>query len=142
MQNSTAAPVTPRPPRGLPSGEHDRRGARRPACAPRGRYVRLAVEDDRALLQRLRAGDEDAFQTLVTRHDAALRRVPDYREDALPDAERARMESHLADCEGRTVYLEDMRRLIGSLHAAPEPPPDPATREALLRAFRDLRPPG
>ncbi|HSD76359.1 MAG TPA: sigma-70 family RNA polymerase sigma factor [Solirubrobacteraceae bacterium] len=33
------------------------------------------MEDDRALLQRLRAGDEDAFQTLVTRHDAALRRV-------------------------------------------------------------------
>jgi hypothetical protein len=32
-----------------------------------------------------------------------------------------------------------MRRLVGSLHEQPEPPPDPATREALLRAFRDLR---
>jgi RNA polymerase sigma-70 factor (ECF subfamily) len=33
------------------------------------------VEDERALLQRLRAGDEGAFDALVTRHDAALRRV-------------------------------------------------------------------
>ena len=34
-----------------------------------------AVEDDHALLERLRAGDEDAFATLVARHDGALRRV-------------------------------------------------------------------
>jgi RNA polymerase sigma-70 factor (ECF subfamily) len=33
------------------------------------------VEDERALLQRLRAGDEAAFEALVARHDAALRRV-------------------------------------------------------------------
>jgi hypothetical protein len=32
-----------------------------------------------------------------------------------------------------------MRRLVGSLHEAPEPPVDPQTREALLQAFRDLR---
>jgi hypothetical protein len=40
-----------------------------------------------------------------------------------------------------TDYLEDMRRLVGSLHRTPEPPPDPATHDALLRAFRDLRGP-
>jgi RNA polymerase sigma-70 factor, ECF subfamily len=40
-----------------------------------GCRVEPAVEDDRALLQRLRAGDEQAFETLVTRHDGALRRV-------------------------------------------------------------------
>jgi RNA polymerase sigma-70 factor, ECF subfamily len=33
------------------------------------------VEDDRALLARLRAGDEEAFAALVARHDGALRRV-------------------------------------------------------------------
>jgi RNA polymerase sigma-70 factor (ECF subfamily) len=33
------------------------------------------VEDDRALLERLRAGDEHAFELLVARHDGALRRV-------------------------------------------------------------------
>jgi RNA polymerase sigma-70 factor (ECF subfamily) len=33
------------------------------------------VEDEQALLARLRAGDEEAFAALVARHDAALRRV-------------------------------------------------------------------
>jgi RNA polymerase sigma-70 factor (ECF subfamily) len=33
------------------------------------------VVDDHDLLERLRAGDEDAFRTLVDRHDAALHRV-------------------------------------------------------------------
>jgi RNA polymerase sigma-70 factor, ECF subfamily len=33
------------------------------------------VDDDRVLLERLRAGDEAAFRTLVDRHDRALRRV-------------------------------------------------------------------
>jgi RNA polymerase sigma-70 factor, ECF subfamily len=33
------------------------------------------VDDDHALLERLRAGDEDAFKALVERHDGALRRV-------------------------------------------------------------------
>jgi anti-sigma factor RsiW len=65
--------------------------------------------------------------------------VTDYLEGALPDDQRARFEAHLAECDGCTGYLEDMRRLIGSLHTAPRPQPDPATREALLRAFRELR---
>ena len=68
--------------------------------------------------------------------------VTAYLEGALPDHERARFEAHLAECDGCTGYLEDMRRLIGSLHDVPEPPSDPATREALLRAFRELRGPG
>ncbi len=33
------------------------------------------MDDDHGLLERLRAGDEDAFRTLVDRHDRALRRV-------------------------------------------------------------------
>ena len=33
------------------------------------------MDDDRALLERLRAGDERAFEELVDTHDAALRRV-------------------------------------------------------------------
>jgi anti-sigma factor RsiW len=79
------------------------------------------------------------------RHDPLVCRefvelVTDYLEGALPDDERRRFQAHLAECDGCTGYLEDMRRLIGSLHEVPEPP-DPATREALLRAFRDLREP-
>ncbi len=65
--------------------------------------------------------------------------VTDYLEGALPEAERIRFEAHLAECEGCSGYLEDMRRLVGSLHDVAEPPPDPETREALLRAYRDLR---
>jgi anti-sigma factor RsiW len=65
--------------------------------------------------------------------------VTDYLEGTLPDSQRIRMDAHLAECDGCTGYLEDMRRLVGSLHVTPEPPPDPATRDALLRAFRDLR---
>jgi anti-sigma factor RsiW len=78
------------------------------------------------------------------RHDPLVCRefvelVTGYLEGTLPDEERARMEAHLAECDGCSGYLEDMRRLVGTLHATPEPPPDPETREALLRAFRDLR---
>ena len=65
-----------------------------------------------------------------------------YSLDALESVENARFEAHLAECEGCTGYLEDMRRLIGTLDRVPEPAPDPATREALLRAFLDLRGPG
>jgi anti-sigma factor RsiW len=67
--------------------------------------------------------------------------VTDYLEGALPEEERIRFEAHTTECDGCSGYLEDMRRLVGSLHELPEPPPDAATREALLRAFRDLRDP-
>ena len=39
-----------------------------------------------------------------------------------------------------TGYLEDRRRRVATLGDVREPPPDPATREALARAFRELRP--
>jgi anti-sigma factor RsiW len=78
------------------------------------------------------------------RHDPLVCRefvelVTEYLEGTLPEPERARFEAHLAECDGCEGYLEDMRRLVGSLHEVAEPPPDPETREALLRAFRDLR---
>jgi predicted anti-sigma-YlaC factor YlaD len=66
--------------------------------------------------------------------------VTQYVEGVMPEEERVRFEAHLAECEGCSGYLEDMRRLVGSLHEVAEPPPDPGTREALVRAFRDLRP--
>jgi anti-sigma factor RsiW len=65
--------------------------------------------------------------------------VTDYLDGALPDEQRVRFEAHLAECDGCAGYLEDMSRLVGSLHQTPEPPPDAETRDALLRAFRDLR---
>jgi anti-sigma factor RsiW len=83
--------------------------------------------------RRRRHGDDP----LVCREFVEL--VTDYLEGALPDDQRVRFEAHLAECDGCTGYLEDMRRLVGSMHQTPEPPPDAATQEALLRAFRDLR---
>ena len=68
--------------------------------------------------------------------------VSDYLEGTLPDNERARFEAHLAECDGCTVYLEDMRWLVHTLRDTPEPPQDAATHDTLLRAFRDLRGPG
>lgn len=65
--------------------------------------------------------------------------VTDYLEGALPVEERRRFEEHLAECHGCAGYLEDARRLVATLQATPEPPTDPATREVLLHAFRDLR---
>ena len=82
-------------------------------------------------------GRRRAHDPLVCKEFVEL--VTDYLEGTLPEEERVRFEAHLAECDGCSAYLEDMRRLIGSLHEAPEPPPDPATREALLRAFRELR---
>ena len=66
--------------------------------------------------------------------------VTDYLEGGLPARDRARFEAHLAECDGCAGYLEDMRRMVDSMSQLPDPPMDPATRDALLRAFRELRP--
>ena len=64
--------------------------------------------------------------------------VTDYLEDRLPAGERARFEAHLAECDGCAGYLEDMRGMIATMGVVTEPA-DPETREALMRAVRDLR---
>jgi anti-sigma factor RsiW len=65
--------------------------------------------------------------------------VTEYLEGTLPGTERARFEAHLAECDGCSGYLEDMRRMVRTLGDTPEREPDAETRAALLRAFRDLR---
>ena len=64
--------------------------------------------------------------------------VTDYLEDRLPPAERARFEAHQAECDGCTGYLDDMRRMLATMGTVTMPA-DPHTREAMLRALRDLR---
>jgi anti-sigma factor RsiW len=85
-------------------------------------------------LWRRRTHDHDP---LVCREFVEL--VTDYLEGKLSATEHARFESHLAECDGCDGYLEDIRRITDTLHALPETPPDAATRETLVRAFRDLR---
>lgn len=65
--------------------------------------------------------------------------VTDYLDGALPPAERARFDAHIAGCDGCRAYLEQIRltiRLSGTL--LPEQL-DPAAEEALLEAFRDWK---
>ena len=65
--------------------------------------------------------------------------VTDYLEGALPAAEQARFEEHLADCQTCEIYLEQIRetiRLTGTLT------PDELSSEAeevFLHAFRDWK---
>ena len=64
--------------------------------------------------------------------------VTDYLEDRLPARERARFEAHLAECDGCEGYLQDMRRMIATTGTIAAPA-DPHTREALMRAVREMR---
>jgi anti-sigma factor RsiW len=66
--------------------------------------------------------------------------ITDYLEGALPDAERRRLESHLATCPGCTEYLEQMRAVAGSLGGLREADVPPALRESLIATFRRRRP--
>jgi anti-sigma factor (TIGR02949 family) len=63
--------------------------------------------------------------------------VTEYLDGAMPPAERARFEAHMADCPGCRAYLEQMRqtiRLLGRLTEESIPAP---VREQLLTLFRD-----
>jgi len=64
--------------------------------------------------------------------------VTEYLDGALPDAERARFEAHVAACEGCDRYVEQIRTTVAltretrALEERPE-------ISALLGAFRDYR---
>jgi anti-sigma factor RsiW len=62
--------------------------------------------------------------------------VTDYLEGALPAAERARFDAHIAVCAGCGTYLEQMRQTIRATgELTEESVPQPAMDE-LLRLFR------
>jgi anti-sigma factor RsiW len=75
-------------------------------------------------------------QPLVCREFVEL--ITAYLDGTLPESERVRFEAHLIECEGCAAYLDGLRKAIAIMHELPEPP-DPATHDALLRAFVDLR---
>jgi len=62
--------------------------------------------------------------------------VTAYLERALPPADRARVEAHLAACPHCTRYLEQMRQTIAATGKLHEDDLSPAARDALLAAFR------
>jgi anti-sigma factor RsiW len=66
--------------------------------------------------------------------------VTDWLEDALPAAERARFELHVAGCEGCSIYVEQMRETLRALGEFPEEQLSAPARDTLLAAFRSWSP--
>jgi anti-sigma factor RsiW len=65
--------------------------------------------------------------------------VTDYLEGALPEAERASLERHLAGCDGCTAYLAQVRMTIRLTGMLTEDTMPPEGREELLGVFRAWR---
>lgn len=61
--------------------------------------------------------------------------VTDYFENALSENERARIEQHLASCDGCDTYVEQMRLTIETLGKLEEKDVSPEAREKLQRVF-------
>jgi anti-sigma factor RsiW len=63
--------------------------------------------------------------------------VTDYLEDVLPPAERERFLSHLADCPGCAVYVDQIRGMSAELRGLDLSGLSDAGCAELLAAFRD-----
>jgi len=65
--------------------------------------------------------------------------ITDYLEDALPAEDRLRVEAHLAECDGCTHYLEQMRETIRLTGMLTEEQVPEDQKQQLLAAFRSWR---
>ena len=65
--------------------------------------------------------------------------LTDYLEGALPSEERARLEAHLAICEGCVTYLTQMRQTIATLRKLPPAHVEATVPDDLLAAFRAFK---
>jgi anti-sigma factor RsiW len=66
-----------------------------------------------------------------------VERLTDYLEDAIPAADRAVIDAHLAGCDGCDRALDQLRRTILITGALTEQDVPAEQRDALLRVFRD-----
>jgi anti-sigma factor RsiW len=62
--------------------------------------------------------------------------VTDYFVGALSPADRARFLAHVAECEGCAIHVQQVETTIEALGSLRERDLAPATRDALLAAFR------
>jgi len=62
--------------------------------------------------------------------------ITDYLEDRLSSVDRQRFEEHLVACEVCRLYVEQFKDTIRTLGRIPEDALSPASKEALLKAFR------
>jgi len=77
-----------------------------------------------------RSGDDE----LACRELVEL--VTEYLDGALDTAARARVDAHLAICEGCTTYVDQVREVMAATRRLPPEPVPPALMERLLEAFR------
>ena len=92
-----------------------------------------AGRSERPALARVMATDVD------TTCSALVELVTDYLERALDPAERARVDVHLARCDGCAAYLDGLRTTIALAgRIGPDDLP-PELVAALLAAFDELR---
>lgn len=64
--------------------------------------------------------------------------VTEYLEGTLPPGDRQRFDEHLADCDGCTNYLGQMRETITLTGTLTADDVSPAASETLLAAFREF----
>ncbi len=74
---------------------------------------------------------------LVCRDAIAL--MTDYLEGTLTPRRRARLERHLAGCDGCDEYLRQLRATIGLLGSAQPEDLDPQTRDGLVELLLSYR---
>ena len=65
--------------------------------------------------------------------------VTAYLDGSLDTVTRARVERHLAECDGCENYLQQFRVTVETLGLTPDDDLDPAFRDRLLTAFRTWR---
>lgn len=65
--------------------------------------------------------------------------VTAYLDDALDTDTRARVEAHLADCEGCANYVQQFRQTVRAVGRITDDQLDPAFRSRLLGAFKNYR---
>lgn len=86
------------------------------------------------------AENPDAIRRLLAISCAdALELMTDHLEDALSDADAARMRAHLQGCEACRVYLDQLRATIAIVHEAgpaEEIAIDPERVDSLVELFR------
>lgn len=86
------------------------------------------------------AENPDAIRRLLAISCAdALELMTDHLEDALSDADAARMRAHLQGCEACRVYLDQLRATIAIVHEAgpaEEFAIDPERVDSLVELFR------
>lgn len=68
--------------------------------------------------------------------DEVVEIVTDYLERTLAEADRLRLEAHLAGCEGCEVYVAQMRQTVVALRRIGGDDGAPRGLDTLLEAFR------